>query len=159
MFKKLSGFGGVFLRLAIGAGFLSAVADRFGYWGSAKEKGVAWGNFEKFTAYAGQLNWFMPEALIPLLAWTATLAEIIFGIMLILGLYTRFASLASGFLLLSFAVTMTLALGIKVPLDYSVYAASAGAFLLAGVSSYAMSVDSLLLKNHHQAKRKLERAV
>ncbi len=158
MFGKLSGFGGVFLRLAIGTGFLSAVADRFGYWGAAGEKGVAWGNFEKFTAYAGQLNWFMPEALIPVLAWTATLMEIILGSMLILGLYTRFAALASGFLLLSFAVTMTLALGVKAPLDYSVFAASAGAFLLAGASSYAMSIDSLLLKNH-QATRKLERAV
>jgi uncharacterized membrane protein YphA (DoxX/SURF4 family) len=158
MFGKLCGFGGVFLRLAIGAGFLSAVADRFGYWGAAGEKGVAWGNFEKFTAYAGQLNWFMPEALIPVLAWTATLMEIILGSMLILGLYTRFAALASGFLLLSFAVTMTLALGVKAPLDYSVFAASAGAFLLAGASSYAMSIDSLLLKNH-QATRKLERAV
>lgn len=159
MLEKLSGFGGVFLRLAIGAGFLSAVADRFGFWGAAGEKGVAWGNFEKFTAYAGQLNWFAPETLIPVLAWTATLAEIILGSMLILGLYTRFAALASGLLLLSFAVTMTLALGIKAPLDYSVFAASAGAFLLAGASSYAWSVDSLLFKNHHQTTRKLESAV
>jgi putative oxidoreductase len=42
----------------------------------------------------------------------------------------RFA-LGSGVLLLSFALTMTLALGIKAPLNYSVFAASAGAFFLA----------------------------
>jgi hypothetical protein len=40
----------IFVRLAIAIGFLSAVADRFGFWGNAGESGVAWGNFESFEA-------------------------------------------------------------------------------------------------------------
>jgi hypothetical protein len=36
---------------------------------------------------------------------------------------------------LAFAITMTLALGLKAPLDFSVFVAAAGAFLLA-VTSY-----------------------
>jgi hypothetical protein len=43
----------------------------------------------------------------------------------------RWVALVGGLLLLSFAVTMTMALGIKAPLDFSVFGAAAGAFLLA----------------------------
>jgi hypothetical protein len=44
-------------------------------------------------------------------------------------------------LLLSFAVTMTIALGIKAPLDFSVFASAAGAFLLAAVSGERLQKD------------------
>ena len=40
----------------------------------------------------------------------------------------------TGVLLLSFALTMTFALGVKAPLDYSVFTAAAGALFLAAVS-------------------------
>jgi hypothetical protein len=43
----------------------------------------------------------------------------------------RPAALASGVLLLTFAVAMTTALGPEAPLSYSVWTAAAGAFLLA----------------------------
>ena len=49
----------------------------------------------------------------------------------------------SGLTLLVFALTMTLALGIKAPLDFSVFSASAGAFLLAIYGKYPLSVDAL----------------
>src|SRR3954469_26048517 len=50
----------VFLRLALAAGFLSAVADRFGLWGPAGTPGVGWGGFDPFLAYTGKLLWFLP---------------------------------------------------------------------------------------------------
>jgi hypothetical protein len=53
---------------------------------------------------------------------------------LLIGWQLRWFALAAGLLLLAFAATMTLALGLKAPLDFSVFAAAAGAFLLAVTS-------------------------
>ncbi len=123
-----------FLRIALAAGFLSAVADRFGLWGPPGAPGVAWGDWQPFLEYVAALNWFAPEPVIPLLAWTATVAEAVIALGLLVGWKLRWFALAGGLLLLSFAVTMTIALGIKATLDFSVFAASAGAFLLAALS-------------------------
>jgi uncharacterized membrane protein YphA (DoxX/SURF4 family) len=122
--------------------FLSAVADRFGYWGAFGQRNVAWGNFARFTDYTAKLNWFMPATAIPVLAWTSTCAEILLGLALILGAFTRIAALLSGLLLLVFALCMTLALGLEAPLSLSVFSASAGAFLLATCAEYSWSIDS-----------------
>ena len=45
-----------FLRIALAAGFLSAVADRFGLWGPPGTPGVAWGNWSEFLDYVAALN-------------------------------------------------------------------------------------------------------
>ena len=120
-----------FLRVALAAGFLSAVADRCGLWGSAGAPHVAWGSWQPFVEYVAQLNWFVPAGLIPALAWTSTLAEVVLALGLLIGWKLRWVALVAGLLLLSFALTMTVALGLKPALDFSVYAAAAGAFLLA----------------------------
>ena len=133
----------VFLRLALGFSFLSAVADRFGLWGAFGKPHVAWGSFARFTAYTGQLSWFLPKATILGLAVTVTCAETLVGILLVLGWQTRIAALLSGVLLLLFAIGMTGALGIKAPLDFSVFSASGGAFLLASWPEYPFSIDRL----------------
>lgn len=137
----LLAFSSVFLRFALGLSFLSAVADRFGFWGSFGEHHVAWGTFARFVAYTGQLNWFLPKGTIATLAIVATCAETILGVLLLLGWQTRTVALLSGVLLLFFAVTMAGALGIKAPLDFSVFSASGGAFLLAGCTEYPFSID------------------
>ena len=126
-----------FLRLALAAGFLSAVADRFGLWGPAGARNVAWGAWQPFVDYVAKLNWFAPASVIPALAWASTLAEVVLAIGLLIGWQLRWFALAAGLLLLSFAVTMTLALGVKAPLDFSVFAAAGGAFLLAASSGKA----------------------
>src|SRR5437762_3511532 len=59
----LATFGSVFLRLALGISFLSAVADRFGLWGVYGQPNVGWGNYARFVDYTATLNWFLP-------AWT-----------------------------------------------------------------------------------------
>ena len=58
----------VFLRLALGLSFLSAVADRFGWWGPFGHPNVAWGSFGRFVAYTARLNWFLPQAMLFTLA-------------------------------------------------------------------------------------------
>jgi uncharacterized membrane protein YphA (DoxX/SURF4 family) len=111
----------VFLRLALGVSFLSAVGDRFGFWGAFGQSHVAWGDFTHFMAYTAKLNWFMPSATIPVLAWASTCAEILLGVGLVLGAFTRVAAFLSGLLLLLFAFAMTLALGLEAPLSLSVF--------------------------------------
>jgi uncharacterized membrane protein YphA (DoxX/SURF4 family) len=114
-------------RLALGAAFLSGIASRFGLWG----EGVGYGSFEGFEQYTAEVNAFMPRASIPLLAWAATAAELGLGVLLVLGVWRRPVALASAALLLIFGLAMALSLGIKSPLDYSVFSASAAALLLA----------------------------
>ena len=63
----------------------------------------------------------------------ATLGELLVALGLLIGWQLRWVALAGGSPLLSFAVTMTMALGIKAPLDFSVFGAAAGAFLLAAI--------------------------
>lgn len=46
------------LRLALAAGFLSAMADRLGFWGRPGAAGVAWGDWARFITYTSRLNWF-----------------------------------------------------------------------------------------------------
>lgn len=130
MTKKIDYFS-LFARFAIAIGFLSAVADRFGLWTPLLGNGnVVWGNMESFTAYTGVLLPWVPKFLLPLFAWTATIAEIILGVLLIIGYQKRLVALLSGILLLAFAFSMLFSLNVKAPLDYSVFAAAACAFLL-----------------------------
>jgi hypothetical protein len=45
---KFPGYATLLLRIGIGAGFLSAVADRLGLWGAFGQPNVEWGNFSRF---------------------------------------------------------------------------------------------------------------
>lgn len=84
----------------------------------------------------------MPASTIPFLAWSATILEITLGLALIASgvlclvstrrpQWPRWIAMASAVLLALFGTTMTITAGIKSPLDYSVFSASACALLLA----------------------------
>ena len=109
----------LFARFALGASFLSAVADRL-------------------------VMSLFPSSSMGLFAWAATIAETLFGILLIAGFKIRIASILSGLLLLSFAIGMATGLGIKTPFDYSVFSAAAAAFLLAFWEPDRFTLDKLL---------------
>jgi uncharacterized membrane protein YphA (DoxX/SURF4 family) len=141
--ERLAGFSSVFLRFALGLSFLSAMADRFGWWGAFGQPNVAWGNFARFVEYTGKLNWFLPHAMIPAMALVSTCAEILFGLLLLIGWWTRITALMSGILLLIFGLAMTLALGIEAPLSFSVFSAAGGSLLLATSPTFPFSVDQL----------------
>ena len=128
----------LYARIALGAAFLSAVADRFGLWG----KYGGWGNFATFTTYTAQVNSFMPAFIIPFLAWTATAAELSLGIALIFGLWLRWVAFGAALLLFLFGTAMAISFGVKSPLDYSVFSASAAALLLALHRSPKSGVNS-----------------
>jgi uncharacterized membrane protein YphA (DoxX/SURF4 family) len=139
----------LFARFALGASFLSAVADRFGLLGPYGAKNVSWGDFAHFVQYTGAVTPFFPSSLTVSFAWAATVAETLFGTLLIVGFKTQMASVLSGLLLLSFAMGMATGLGVKTPFDYSVFSAAAAAFLLAFWEPDRFTLDKLLNRSGH----------
>lgn len=129
-----------FLRLALSLGFFSAVADRFGWWA---EDVSAWGNWTAFLAYTQQINPWAPEALIPVLGFVATAAELVFAVCLLIGFRTELFARLSGYLLVLFGLSMAFSIGIKASFDYSVFSASAAAFALSTLKQKFMEVDNL----------------
>lgn len=111
-----------YARFALGAAFLSAVASRFGLWGH--------NDFEAFERYTAEVNSFMPSFMIPFLARAATALELSLGIALVAGFRLRWVARGAAILLAIFGTAMAVSFGIKSPLDYSVFSASACAWLL-----------------------------
>ena len=119
------------LRLSLATAFLSGVGDRLGAWGPHGSPHASWGDWHHFRIYADRLNWYMPAAVQPAAAVLATAGEVIFAIALITGFRLREAAIGSGVLLTIFGISMALTLGMKAPLDYSVFTAATAAFSLA----------------------------
>lgn len=132
----------LFLRIALGTALLSAVSDRLGFWGA----NAAWGNWENFEAYTRKLTFFLPPLLSRVSAYAATILETAFGILLIIGFKTRPTANLTGILLLIFALSMSVSLGVKSALDYSVWVGSAAAFLLARQRQFSFSIDQARAK-------------
>ena len=128
----------LFLRIALSIGFLSAVADRFGWWGMEIS---AWGNWDRFLEYTKAINPWLPDAVIPATGILATAAEVIFGVCLLIGFKTEYIAKLSGYLLLIFGLSMTFSTGIKGALDYSVFTASAGAFALSMIKEKYLELE------------------
>ncbi len=138
---------GLFARIVLAGAFLSAVADRFSIWGPAGTENVFWGNWQAFVEYTAVLNPFAKDTfLLPFLAATATILEIVFAFLLIVGIKTRWVAWGSGALLCIFALAMSFTLGVKAPWDYSVWSAAGAAFLLAAQGPGGLSLDSYLSK-------------
>jgi putative oxidoreductase len=133
--KKYQGIATVLLRFILATGFLSAVASRLGLWGSHSS------GWEKYLDYVRDVNSFAPVSIIPLLAIASTILESAFAILLLIGYKTRWTALGTSVLTLLFALAMTYSFGIKEPLDYSVFAFSASAFLLTTIPDYPYSID------------------
>jgi hypothetical protein len=123
------------LRIALAVAFLSAVADRFGLTGPSGAANVAWGAWQPFVDYTGVLLFFLPQGLVFIAAVLATVAEIVLGMWLLIGWRDHVAAYLSAALLLTFALSMMIALGIKAPLNYSVFTAAAAAYALAVMRS------------------------
>ncbi|MEN5132802.1 DoxX family protein [Elizabethkingia anophelis] len=126
------------LRIALAAGFLSAVSSRLNLWGS---KSSGWSKFVRYTA---EVNSFLPYSWVSSLAVLSTLAESSIGILLLIGYQIRKTALCAAILTVLFGIAMSISFGCKEPLDYSVFVFSVGAFLLSTFSYYIWSLDQLL---------------
>jgi putative oxidoreductase len=118
-------------RLGLAAGYLSAIADRFGAWGRPGTPGVVWGDFQRFITQVDAIT-LTPPGTAPVLAWLVTVLEASLGLSLLVGLRTRTMGLGSACLLLVFAVAMIFSpAGIHAVLTSSVLSAAGASMLLA----------------------------
>ncbi|KAF2336859.1 DoxX family membrane protein [Flavobacterium daemonense] len=140
--KKISlSNAGFILRIFLGITMLSAVADRFGFWGAPGAPGVAWGNWENFIAYTQTLNSYASKSVAEVLGALATFCEVAFSILLIIGFKTKYAALGTAGLMLLFALSMAFSISIKAPLDYSVFTSFAAALTLSAIDRTSFSLD------------------
>jgi uncharacterized membrane protein YphA (DoxX/SURF4 family) len=124
----------VSVRLALGITFLVSIGDRLGWLGAYGSRNVSWGDWTHFVQYVAVLNPLVPKSLIAGLAVSETIIELGLGIALLLGIYQRVVAWGSAALLMSFALTMSITLGITAPLSYSVFTALSAALLLGAVA-------------------------
>lgn len=132
----------LYLRLAVGLGFLIPVADRMGWLGPAGQKGISWGNWENFVAYTNMLLPFLNHQGAGVMGLLATIAEILIGASLIVGYKTKSAAYGGFLLTLIFALCMAVFINIKAPFNYSVFSVSAGCLSLAFIPVYYWSFDN-----------------
>lgn len=138
--KRHQDFAVLLLRIALAAGFISAVLSRLGLWGSYSS------GWESFLAYAEKVNSFAPKSCIPTIAIITTIAETLLALLLLMGYKTRLAAIGTSILTLLFAFAMAYSFGLKDPLDYSVFVFSMAAFLLSTIEQYKWSLDEIISK-------------
>lgn len=134
----------LYLRLALGIGFIVPVLDRLGCLGQYGQKLISWGDWSHFIGFTSMLMPYMDKSLVNIAGLLATLLEAIFGVFLIVGFKTRLTAIGSFALTLIFALSMSFFLGYKAPLNFSVYTCSAGSLLLATLAGYEWSIDQYM---------------
>jgi uncharacterized membrane protein YphA (DoxX/SURF4 family) len=141
--KNSSGIAQLFLRIALGIGFILPVCDRLGILGPAGAAGVSWGDWKHFVDYTNTLMPYFNHTLANIMAFIATAAEAIFGICLILGLKVKLIALGAALLTLIFGLSMAIFSGISAPFNYPVFVFTGAALVLSGLGRYKWSLDDL----------------
>jgi uncharacterized membrane protein YphA (DoxX/SURF4 family) len=113
------------LRLSLAAGFLSAVADRFGWWEPFGQG--SWGSMGPFADYVHQLVPFASGRLLTVIAWAATVTESTLAIFLLTGWRPKLVGAGTCLVLITFGTAMAVSLGVESPLSYSVFSAASAA--------------------------------
>ncbi len=136
--KKIFPTAQLLLRFALGAGFILPVLDRIGFLGVPGSANVSWGNWANFVAYAHNLMPYLPTKTASFFSVIATIGEVLFGILLIMGYKIKLAAYGSFVLTLIFALSMLFFVGYRSPFDYSVFVVSFSSLLLATLQNREM---------------------
>ena len=113
------------LRVSLAAAFLSAVADRLGWWEPFGQG--SWGSMGSFARYTHQLVPFASGWLLTVIVWAATVAEATLGVLLFTGWRPKLVGAGTCLLLITFGTAMGVSLGVESPLSYSVFSAASAA--------------------------------
>ncbi len=140
----------LFLRLTVASSMLSAVADCFGLW--PKEL-CMWGDMDKFIAYTQSLMPYIPADAVPVLAWIATVLEVLLSICLLIGLKLKWTASITGLMILAVAISMATSMGFKAPLDYSTFTASAAAFGILACGDGVLEIDNMFGRRRYNYRR------
>lgn len=130
------------LRISLAAAFLSAVADRFGWWAPFGQG--AWGSMEAFADYAHQLVPFASGWFLNVIVWGATVTETSLGVLLLLGWWPKVVGVVACLVLIAFGTAMAVSLGMEAPLSYSVFSAAsaAAAYAILDTTSQSKAIKS-----------------
>jgi uncharacterized membrane protein YphA (DoxX/SURF4 family) len=130
------------LRLSLAAAFLSAVADRFGWWEPFGQG--SWGSMGAFADYTHQLVPFASGWLLTVIVWAATATEATLGVLLLTGWRPKLVGAATCLVLIIFGTAMAVSLGMESPLSYSVFSAAsaAAAYAILGTTSPPHTTDT-----------------
>ena len=133
------------LRLSLAAAFLSAVADRFGWWAPFGQGN--WGSMRAFADYAHQLVPFASGWFLTVIVWGATATEASLGALLLVGWRPKLVGAATCLVLMVFGIAMAVSLGMELPLSYSVFSAAsaAAAYAIVDRTSPSNAIES----RHH----------
>ncbi len=142
--KNASGIAQLFLRIALGIGFILPVMDRLGLKGPSGSPNVSWGDWEHFIIYTNTLVPFLNHSMVNLLGTIATLLEAIFGICLIIGFKIKQVSLGAAILTLIFGLCMAVFISINAPFNYPVFVFTGAALVLSRIGYYKWSIDDYL---------------
>ena len=131
------------LRLSLAAAFLSAAADRFGWWAPFGQG--SWGSMGRFADYTHQLVPFASGLLLTVIVWVATATEAALGVLLLTGWWPMVVGAATCFVLIIFGTTMAVSLGMESALSYSVFSAAsaAAAYAVLGTASPPQTTGAL----------------
>jgi hypothetical protein len=111
----------------IGVELVGAVADRFGLLGGPGAPGVSWGDWSHFRAEAAELvPW---SHLVQPTAVAATVAELVLGLLLVAGVWWRWAGKATAGLFVVYLVAMVPGMGAASLLEYAVPVLVGGALV------------------------------
>lgn len=113
------------LRFSLATAFLSAVADRFGWWKPFGQG--SWGSMGPFADYTHQLVPFASGRLLTVIVWAATVTEATLGLLLLTGWRPKLVGAATSLVLTIFGIAMAASLGVEAPLSYSVFSAASAA--------------------------------
>lgn len=133
-------FAQLFLRLALGIGFILPVMDRFGWLGAPDSPTVGWGNWSIFVDYTHSLMPYLSRTMANVMGIIATAGELIFGLLLIIGYKIKLAAIGSFLLTLAFALSMLIFANYRAPFNYSVFVVSTSSLVLASLPGYKWSI-------------------
>jgi len=135
------------LRLSLAAAFLSAVADRFGWWDAFGQGN--WGSMGPFADYTHQLVPLASGWLLTVIVWAATAIEATLGVLLLMGWRPRLVGAATCLVLVIFGTAMAVSLGVASALSYSVFSAAsaAAAYAILGMTSPPQTADTARQSN------------
>ncbi|MBD0259572.1 MAG: DoxX family membrane protein [Cytophagales bacterium] len=163
--NKSPGFAQLFLRLALGVGFMLPVLDRLGWLGLPGTGTVNWGDWKHFVAYTHALVPYVSRPLADALAGLATVAETVFAICLIVGYQLRYMALGAALLTFIFGICMATSTGLAAPFNYPVFVFTGAGLVLAEVRHFRWSIDCLLgrksnklqtIKNHYKPQKQMQ---
>lgn len=132
------------LRFSLGIGFLLPVMDRLGYFGGPGSPNVFWGDWTNFVSYTNLLTPYLNLQMASYAAFIATVSEVVFGILLMIGYKTRLVAYGSFILTLIFGLSMMFFLHFRAPFNSAVFVVSFSSLLLASSTTFRWSVDDYI---------------